>query len=99
MVGSVVLLTEALTLGRLCQDWAPGRALLWPPVLERGALSASWSPPETPRWSEALDVRLGLECQQQAQGSSTSEGLWGRVGTPGAQDALRGPARGLRGVS
>ena len=32
MVGGVVRLTEVLTLGRLCQDWAPGRALPWPPA-------------------------------------------------------------------
>lgn len=91
----VVLLTEALTLGRLCQDWAPREGPAVASCPGAGALSASWSP-RNPRWSEALDVRLGLECQQQAQGSSTSEGPLGACGDPGGAQDLRGPARGLQ---
>ena len=48
MVGGVVLLTEALTLGRLCQDWAPGRALLWPPILGHEPCLPLSHPPKPP---------------------------------------------------
>ena len=83
MVGGVVLLTEALTLGRLCQDWAPGRAPPWPPVPRREPCLPLSHPPQTPRRSEALDVRSGLECQQQAQGSVHRRGPLGACGDPG----------------
>ena len=49
-----------------------------------GALSA----PQTPRRSEALDVRSGLECQQQAQGSVHRRGPLGACGDPGNSECL-----------